>query len=820
MPLSPALRNVVRRIRTGGLVADLLHAARTLRAAPAFSLAAVATLTIGIGATTAIFSVVDGVLLKPLPFSQPDRVVAVFQNDRRKGLDHDDVAPANFADWRARTRSFAGLAAAEPFALNYSGPDGVEQIYNWNVTQDFFSVLDARPVLGRLFVPEDFAAGPPRVLVLTYASWRGRFGGDPGIIGKRLRIGEGSATVVGVLPPNFAYLASSKMEIYAPKVLNASELRIRNTAWYHVVGRLRPGVTLDAARADANRVGAQLGAEYPATNADVAVTVERLDRAIVGDAARAVLLLFGAVDMVLLIACVNVANLVLTRTARRSRELAIRMALGASRARIARQLLTEHFLIALAGGLAGMVLAMWGVRAMRAVSPASVPRLAEMRVDGRALGFTMGVVVVATLVFGLLPAIRAAQGHAVSELRSGDRAAGGVSKGRLRRLLVVVEVALAVILLVGSALLMRSFVSVVRADRGYTSDHVLAATVFVYQWNPTARARANFIAELVARAATVPGVTAAGATSSLPLDIAIGADRGTFTIQGQPVRLGEEPSVHMTVMTPGAFDALRIQRRRGRNFSPADDSASTPVAIINDAMARRYWPGDDPIGKRVRLAFYSAPTEREIVGVVADTRQSALDAPAEPILYVPHAQAPTGAMAIVLRTASEPRGVLRDFKRVVAELNPALPLASVETLDELAAAAVKPRQFTVQLLAAFAACALTLALIGVYAVISQGTAERRLELGVRIALGAQANDIISLVMRQGLGPALTGVVVGIAGSAVVTMLLHGMLFGVRPLDARTFAGVGALMFATAMLACFIPARRATRVDPLEVLRSS
>lgn len=808
-------------MRARSAIDSVLAALRALRAAPAFTLAALATLAIGSGPTTAIFSVVDGVLLKPLPFSRPDRVVALFQNDRKSGNAHEDVAPANFVDWQARTTSFAALASAEPFALTYSGPDGVEQIYDWNVSRDFFSVLDAHPALGRLFGPGDFAPGPPRSLILTYACWQRRFGGDPSIIGRQLRIGSGSATVVGVLPRNFDYLSSSKMEIYAPTVLNGREQQIRNMAWYHIVGRLKPGVSMSAARADAERVGAQLSSEYPATNANVGVTVERLDRAIVGDAQRAVLLLFGAVAMVLLIACVNVASLVVARTARRSRELAIRTALGASRGRIAWQLLIEHFLLALAGGAAGAALAAWSVSLIRRASPTSVPRVEDMRVDARALAFTLAVVLVATLIFGLMPALRGAQRDAVDALRSGERSAGSITRRRARRLLVVAEMALAVILLIGSGLLLRSFAAVVRADRGYESDHVLAATVFVYQWNPTPASRVNFIAQLVTRAASIPGIVAAGAVSSLPLDIAIDADRATFTIDGRPVPVGDEPSVHVTAVTTSALDALRISLHRGRQFQASDDSTGAPVVLINEAMARRYWPGTDPIGRRLRFAFDSKPLDREVVGVVADTKQTALDVPGEPIVYVPHAQAPSGAMAIVMRTAGDdPRAVLGAFKRGVAELNPALPLAGAETLDELAAASVRSRRLTAVLLGSFAVCALLLAMVGTYAVVSQGVAERRRELGIRIALGAQGRSVINLVMGDGLAPSSAGIALGVAGGAAVTRLLHGMLVQVQPLDAWTFGVVAALMFAIAAAACFLPARRATRVSPLETLRAA
>jgi putative ABC transport system permease protein len=802
------------------LLDDITSAARTLRASPGFAVAAIATLAIGIGATTATFSVVDGVLLKPLPFSRPTQIVVLYQNDHKKNIEHDDVAPANFADWRARTQAFAAMAAAEPFALNYTSTDGVEQVYNWNVTADFFRVLDARPALGRLFVPTDFTPGPAQVLILTYASWQRRFGSDPSIIGRRLQIGRGSAVVVGVLPPNFDYLSASKMEMYAPKVLDTAEARIRNTAWFHVVGRLKPGVSLAAARADAARIGQQLSAEYPRTNATVGITVDQLDQAIVGDSRRAITLLFAAVFVVLLIACVNVANLVLARGAHRRRELAVRAALGATRWRIARQLMTEQFLIALGGGAAGVMSAAWAVHVIRSASPVAVPRLADVGIDGRALLFTLAIVGVTTVLVGLVPAVRATTADPAKELRAGTGLSADAARGRLRRLLVVTEIGLAFVLLVGAGLLMRSFLFVIRADRGYKSDHVLAATVFVYQWNQTPRARFNFIDALVRRAAAVPGVRAAGATSSLPLDIAIGADQGTFTIDRRSVPVGQEPSVHMTAMTTGAFDALRIPLRRGRLFSAADDSASAPVVVINEAMARRYWPGVDPVGQRLRFAFYSAPAEREVVGVVADTRQRTLDAPAEPILYVPHAQAPTGAMAIVLRTANEPRSVLQDFRRAVAELNPALPLSSVETLDDLAAASVKPREFILTLLGGFATCALVLAVVGIYALINQGVLERRSELGVRLALGALPTQVIAMIVGQGVTLAAIGVALGGTGALAVTALLRGMLVGVRPIDAPTFVAVGLVMIATAVLASAVPARRASRLNPVESLRAN
>ncbi len=809
-----------RAFRTSSFVSDVSYAARALRSSVAYTAAAMLTLTIGIGATTTIFSIADGVLIKPLAFSAPDRVIALYQNDRTKETERGDVAPANFADWRARSGAFAALAAAEPFAVNYATRDGVEQIFNWNVTKDFFQVLDARPALGRLFEPSDFVRGPARVVILTYASWQTRFGADPAIVGRELQIGRGRATVVGVLARNFDYLSSSKMELYFPKVLDSAELRIRNTAYYKVVGRLKPSVSVAAARADLGRVSAQLAREYPATNTNTIGTVEPLARAVAGDAGRPLALLVGAVAVVLLIACVNVASLVLARGARRRREIAVRVALGASRWRIVRQLMAENLLLAIGGGLGGVLVAWAAVQGVVRLDPGAVPRLPDVRIDERALACTVAVTGISALVFGLLPALRSTALNPAVELRAGVRASGDGARGRLRRSLAIAEIALAFVLLVSSALLLRSFVSVLHADRGYRSDHVLAATVFVYAWAPNARARVDYVATLLRRTEALPGVVAAGATSSLPLDLAIGADQGTFTIDGRSVRAGEEPSAHMTAVTPGALSALGIPLRRGREFAAGDDSGSAPVAIINEMMAKRYWPGEDPIGKRLRFAFYSGAVERTIVGIVADTKQRALDAAPEATVYVPHAQAPTGAMTLVYRTDKEPRLLLHDLRRVVRDVNPALPLANVQTLDELAAVSVEPRRFVLSLAGAFGIAALFLALVGIYGVVNQGVIDRRGELGIRMALGANRVDVVRLVLRQAVTFAVTGIGVGIAAAVAISGFMRGMLIDVQPLDVPTYAMVALAMVATAAGAAALPAYRAGRIDALESIRAS
>jgi putative ABC transport system permease protein len=509
---------------------------------------------------------------------------------------------------------------------------------------------------------------------------------------------------------------------------------------------------------------------------------------------------------------------VVARGGQRRRELAVRVALGASRRRVVRQLMAENLLLAIGGGVGGLLAAAGAIRVIANVDPGAIPRLSDVHIDGRALGCTIAAVVVATLVFGLLPAIRSTALDPAAELRAGVRASSDGARGRVRRGLAVAEVALAFVLLVGSALLMRSFVSVLHADRGYRSDHVLAATVFVYQWAPSARARVDYVDALLRRTSALPGVVTAGATSSLPLDLAIGADQGAFTVDGRSVAVGQEPSTHMTAVTPDAFAALGISLRGGREFTMADDSGNAPVAIVNRAMAKRFWPGEDPIGKRLRFAFYSVPEERTIVGVVADTKQRALDAPADPIVYVPHAQAPTGAMTLVIRTTNEPRLMLRAVKRAVAELNPALPLANVQTLDELVTVAVQPREFVLTLASTFALTALVLALVGIYGVINQGVIERRGELGVRLALGAQPGDVVRLVLRQALAFATVGVIVGMSGAAAITMLMRSMLVDVHPLDVPTYIVVGVAMVVTAAAAAGLPAYRAGRIDVLESMR--
>lgn len=798
---------------------DIRHAARTLRSAPSFTMAAVATLALGIGATTAIFSAVYGVLLEPLPFPDQDRLVAVYQNNHAKGIERDAVAPGNFAEWDQRSRAFAALGAAEPFGLTYAAPEGEEEIPNFNVTRGFFPALGVRPALGRLFDDADYQPHHALTLVLSYGSWQHRFGGDPHIIGRTLRVSKAPATIVGVLPRDFSYLETLRGEMFAPKVFDTAELNLRSDAWYYAVGRLGPGVSMAGASADMNRVARQLAAEYPNTNRETGITLVPLRDSIVGDSRTALLLLLGAVGFVLLIACTNVVNLLLAHTNRRAHEFAIRVALGASRARVVRHVLAQCALLSAIGGVAGVASAYWAVGMIRRLAPASLPRAGEIRVDWAALIFALAVTIATTFAFGLLPALRAARTDPHRALGSGGRTGTGLRQRYLRRALVTAEVALTVMLLVGSGLLARSFTSVMRRDRGYRADHVIAATMFVWQWTPTDADRIAFAQRLVDRVAHLPGVISAGATSSLPLMQSIGVDHGKVAIVGHPVPAGSEPTAHIASVTPGAFGTLGMTLVQGRLFTDADDSASARVAVISQSMARRFWPNENPLGRHFTIGFYDRPFDREIVGVVRDVPGAALDVAPEPTIYLPHAQAATGSFSVVARTAIDPAAVTGELRRVVAELNPELPVASVNTLDDMVSDSLKPRRFVLALFGCFSVAALALALVGVYGVINHATLERSREFGVRIALGAGPSAVLGMVMAQGVGAALGGLALGLVGAAALTGVVRGMLYGVPPIDGVTFASVALVMLGTAALACYLPARRATRIDPLDTLRA-
>jgi predicted permease len=802
----------------GALAQDLKAALRQLKHNPGYAAAAALTLALGIGATTAIFGAVNSVLLRPLPYTNAERVMTLWQTDQKRGLEKDELSPGNFLDWRERARSFEKLAAMEPWGLDYMGREGPETLETWLVSEGFFEALGTRPLLGRVFRPEEYVEGRSNVAVLAYGAWRRRFGGDSALIGRTLRLDGQPYLVVGVMPPEFEL--PMQTEVWAPKIFREEEQRIRRSTYYGVIGRLRDGISPDAARAEMSAIASQLASEYPDVNADVGAAVIPLREQLVGEVRPALLILLGAVGLVLLIACANVANLMLARAVRREREFAIRAALGAGRGRLIRQLLTESLVLAALAGSLGVLMARWGIGAIRALAPAGLPRIEHMEIDGRVLIFALGVSVMTALMFGLAPAVRAASANLNDELRAGGRGGSSKAKHRMRGMLVVGEIAMAMVLLVGAGLLARSFVSLLSVERGYRTDHVLAVTVQAWTYFQQPEERREFVRQAVERLSDLPSVQAAGVTSSLPLSPPIGAHSATIVVIGrESPDSGGLPTIHATVATAGYFQAMGIALRRGRLFEPTDDERGRPVVLVNETVARRYWPGGNPVGERIRVQFAGPPVEREVVGVVADVRHAGLQETPRPGIFVPHAQQPTGALTFTVRTAGDPLATAREVQEAIWSFNAQMPMARVATLDGLLDDSLRERRFHLMLLGAFSLSALLLAVVGIYGVLSQATSERTQELGVRIALGAQARDILGLTLGSGLRLAIAGVVLGLVGAAIVTRLLRGMLFGVTSTDPLTFIALAILVVAVSALASFLPARRATRVDPLTALRS-
>jgi putative ABC transport system permease protein len=798
---------------------DIRFGVRMLRKHPGFAGVVVLTLGLGIGATTAVFGAVNGVLLAPLPFADSERLVTLWQQDRTQAGERDALSPANFLDLQDRVRSFAGVAVMEPFSLDRITPEGPEAIDTWLVSQGFFQVLGTPARLGRTFSVDDHAPGGERVVILGDGIWRESFGADPAVIGRTLTLDGAPHTVVGVMPPGFQELFGAE-KIWAPKLFTEQDRKVRGATYLSAIGRLRPGVSPATARAELAAIAAQLSAEFPPTNASVDLTMVPFVEQLVGRARPALLVLLGAVGCLLLIACANVANLMLSRAVSREREFAVRTALGAGRWRVVRQLGVEAMLLALAGGVAGVLVARWGVEAIKALAPYDLPRREELAIDTRVLAFALVVSLGAALVSALVPALRAARLDVNEGLKTTGRwSSAGTSPRSARAALAGGQVALAVLLLVGAGLLARSLASLLDVERGFRADKVLTLTVQAWQYYPRPAERAEFVRQTLARLSSMPGVRAAGMTSSLPLHRPIGANDAAYAADGRPHEPGQEPRAHTAVVTSGYFDALGIARRRGRTFTAADDAKGVPVAIVNESMARRLWPGEDPVGKRLLVTFTGPPVAREVVGVVADVRHDGLDAEPQPGIFLPHAQLSTGAITFTLRTAGDPAAVLRAAKQEIWTVNPALPVSSEATMEQLLGDSLRERRFHLLLLGAFATVAVLLAAIGIYGVVSYTTSERTREIGVRMALGAQVGDVLGLVMRQGTLLAMGGVVAGLLAATLLTRVLRSMLFGVAPLDGATFLGGGAIVLVIAAAATLIPARRAAKVDPLAALRA-
>jgi putative ABC transport system permease protein len=798
------------------LLQDLRYGLRSLRRAPGFTVVTVLTLALGIGANTAIFSVVYGTLLKPLPYRDAQRVLTLWQNDLRAGKDRDDVAPANFVDWRERVKSFEEISALEPYSHNLMGEGEPEAFKSWRATEGFFRVMGADALYGRTFLPKDHVPGGPEAVVLSYGLWQRRFGGDKELIGRPLLLNGRPHTVVGVMPPEFDFPPGR--ELWAARAITERERQNRGSSFWRVVGRLKPGVTAEQARAEMESIAAQLAQEYPQTNGAIKVTIVPLREQLTGHIRPALLVLLAAVGLVLLIACANVANLLLARGMERRREFAVRNALGAARSRLLRQLLTESFVIALIGGACGVLLSRWLIDLILAFMPEGVLGVSRLSLDWRVLCFALGATLVTAILFGLFPSLQFSRPDLADALKETQRTATGGAAGlRVRNVLVVAEIAIALVLLIGAGLLVRSFMQLLRVDPGFAADRVAALEVHVWGRYRTPEQRRNFFNEAIERLRVLPGVEGAGAVSSLPF---VPTDINTpFDIEGRPAPTdGAGPSAYAITATTDYFHAMNIPLRQGRFFSLTDREDTTPVVLVNKTMARRYWSGESPVGRKISITERGERTTCEIIGVVGDVRHEGLDSEPRAEFFLTHAQDPSGSMIFVVRTKGEPQQILQAAKNEIWAINKDIPFSRAVTMNQLVMKSLGERRFTLLLLGSFAALSLVLAAVGIYGLISFTTVQRTHEIGLRVALGAGRADIMRMILKQGLRLALAGVGVGIIAAYVLTRFLREMLFGVSVTDPATFILPSLLLCCVALIACYVPAWRATKVDPMIALR--
>ena len=800
------------------LLNDLRYAFRTLRRAPGFALVAILTLALGIGANSGIFSVVSGVLLEPLPFADPDRLVVVWGDHPTIG--HETASLPDFEDWDRDNTVFSSLAAVTNAGDNFSVPGGeAVRVRSARVTTDFFSTLGVAPILGRALLPGEDKFGSHQVVVISYGLWQRVFGGSPSAVGRSVMMNGNAYEVVGVAPASLNQ--PSGAELWSPLSFNpANGPPGRRSDFLFVVGRLKPGVTVEQAKREMKSIMSRLEQEYPQTNARWSADVVPLHDELVGPVRPALLIFAGAVGLVLLIACANVANLMLARAAAREREVAIRLAMGAPRARLVRQLLTESVLLALIGGAAGILLAVWFVASMQTLELNQIPRLEEVRVDGGVLLFTVGLSVFTGLLFGVAPALRLTRPQLQGALKEGGRGtAGGAAVDRVRGVLVLSQVALALLLLVGAGLLVRSFQRMLQVDPGFDP-----ARLITFQLTMPARSHPEPEQLITAqrlvreRLAALPGDQSVGITSDPPF--ADGYGYIAFSIQGDPP---PEPGVvqDMVLIAANAdyFKTLGIPLERGELFTGREPADTLTVAVINEALAQRFFKGRDPIGARVTLSDPTAGRWATVIGVVGNTL---LDSPAKepyPQMFFADHQLLQRQMSFAVRTANDPAATMGAIRRAVAEVDPTLPVANLRTMSESFSNAMARPRVNLTLLAVFAAVAVLLAALGIYGVVSYAVAQRTRELGIRVALGASAHDVERLVVRQGMTPVGIGVLVGLIAALAATRVMQSLLYGVRPTDPLTLASVTVVLAVIAFLASWIPARRATRVDPMVALRS-
>jgi putative ABC transport system permease protein len=814
---------------------DVSYGARMLWQKPAYSAIAVITLALGIGANTAIFSVVNAVLLQPLPFAEPDRLMAVGQQTAQNRAALSQFSFRNFADVREQSQSFDRLAAYYNLNLTLTGDREAQLLRGAVVTADLFPLLGVAPALGRPFVAEeDQAGGGPggRPAILSWEVWQEQFGGDAGIVGRGVDFNDSRFTVVGVMPAGFRFpIQAQPTQVWITTALDNERplgpgaiMSARGYRGWRAIGRLKSGVAPEQAQSELDVIAATLAARFPDANRDMAIGARPLLESMVGNLRPTLLLLLGAVAFVLLIACVNVANLLLERAISRQREIKVRLALGASGARIVRQLLTESVLLAGLGGVLGTVLAFWGMDLIVALSPDTLTRVAETELDGRVLMFTAMVSLVTGIAFGLAPALLVSKANLAESLKEGRRGAtASVQTNRARGLLVVAEVALALVLLVGAGLLINSFLRLQQVAPGFDPQQVLAFNVAPSADRTSTPQRiVGFYRELTEQLKALPGVVNASVVFQLPL--AGSAATTSVVVEGRATDPAEQPTVVIHMAAPGYFRTMGIPIVRGRDFTDGDNLNGAPVLIVNEALARQQFPNEDPIGKRMAPGFSTMPVSdddsgmREIVGVVADVKHRTLQGAPQPEIYFAQSQMPMAAMTAVVRAAGDPRALQRSVRTVVQSLDRNAPVYSVRTVEEILDRSVATPRFNTLLLGLFAAVALILTTVGLYGVISCSVSENTQQIGIRMALGAQRGDVLRLIIGQGVMLTVAGVLLGLGGAFALTRLMSSLLFGIGSTDPGTFMGVALLLLVVAAMACYLPARRAMNVDPMVALR--
>jgi putative ABC transport system permease protein len=801
---------------------DLRFGFRQLLGKPGFATIATLSLALGIGANTAIFSLVDAVLLRPLPFHDPDRLVMVWEDAAKIGFPRNTPAPANYADWKRQNRVFEDMAALNWRSFNLTDEGEPERVEAQAVTANFFPLLGVKPELGRGFTEEEDQPGRNNVALISYGLWQRRFGGDPGLIGKEITLDGQKHTVIGVAPPGLQFL-SKETGLWVPMAFSPQELANRGGHYLTVVARMKPGVTLQQARADVAAIMQRINRDNPVSwsGFELGSVVISMREQLAGDVRPALITLLVAVGFVLLIACANIANLLLSRGAARYREIAVRAALGAGRRRIVRQLLTESVLLAVAGGAAGLLFAWLSFSFLKQIIPDGMALNAGVRIDARVFAFTLLLSLLTGIIFGLAPALQAVKVDLNEALKqSGGRSGVGAGHRRFRSALVVVEVALALVLLVGAGLLIKAFLRLRSLDIGVNPDNVLTLRTTLprnkYGELPN---RDAFYRQVLERVRALPGVVSAGYTTAMPLTWKGGTN--SFTVEGREQAPGQDAQSRQ--VSTGYMETMGVKLREGRFFDERDGAQAQPVAVINETMARQFWQGENALGKRFKLGSVDSQNPWVmVVGVIGDIKEMGLEAPAKAEMFFPYQQLPrmlwNMPRDLAVRTTGDPMSVAAAARQAVWSVDGAQPVSNIRTMDEILSEEVAQRRIGMTLLAAFAALALLLASLGIYGVLSYAVAQRAQEIGVRMALGAGRGDVLRMVLADGMRLAMAGVVIGLGASFALTWLMAGLLFGVSASDPLTLGGVTMLLIAVAMAACFIPARRATKVDPMIALR--